>query len=794
MAIKTIKRVFLYALTITGIALMAVSMFVLTQSTKSSGGFQEWQGPIFLINLIGVLTLSTLIVINIWRLYKQYKQRIPGTRLTINMLLLLLPLVLVPLAFMFYFSTQFSNDAVDSWFNVDVEEGLQEALNLSRRSLDETKGDHLSRSKGIANAVSNIFGPDLIFAIDDLRIQAFAHEVTVFGINGEVIANSISETGGGIPGKLSDEMKLLAQQGAGFVGLDTKSNGQLVIRTVVKIPQSTPIDAPRLLQVEYLTTERVSALASNAETVINRYNQLISSRTPLKQGFTLALGLTFLLSMLAAVWASFAISRRLVQPIQTLATGTQAVAEGDFHQQLSVESSDEIGFLTQSFNAMTKRLAYADEQMQKSQMLVENERANLAAILSRLSTGVISFDHDLKLRRANHAANEILECDFDNYSRHYIADIKNEDGLLQAFLEQCRLRIEKGQTEWREEFALSSTARGRRVFVVACSVLAGEQEEQGIVIVFDDVTRLIRAQRDSAWGEVARRLAHEIKNPLTPIQLSAERLRYRYLDNLPEDQKDVMDKATQTIISQVDAMKNMVDAFRDYARAPQVNFEKFDLSELLQEIVLLYKPRDSRIEVHVELYDHAIMIDADRDRLRQIMHNLFSNAYDALNAELENPENSVQAGKIWLQVHEIKEGQQRYVEIELADSGSGFDEKQMGDLFEPYVTTKSKGTGLGLAIVRKLVEEHNGDIQIANHYLDKDKSGAVIKILLPADEATRLKRVSKGSHSRENIKSSNFVKLQGKVATLKAIDMETRPEKEKQDKLDNQEEIFKQNV
>lgn len=766
MAAKTLKSYFMTIMTIVAIVLMGVSMLLLTQSTKSSGGFQEWQGEIFLINFIGVLVLTGLILINIWRLYKQYKQRVPGTLLTMNMLFLLLPLVLIPLSFMFYFSIQFSNDAVDSWFNVDVEEGLQEALYLSQSSLNQTKEDYLAQSYAVSRNLVDSFGPELLFAIEDLRIKAGAHEMTVYGNNGVVLANSISELEGGVTAILSDDMKFHAIQGNGFVGLDTKSDGRLVVETAVKIPRGTPIDAQRILLIEYTTSERVSELAQNAERVIDQYNELTQLRKPLKQSFSLALGLAFLLSMLATVWASFNISRRLVEPIQTLASATKAVADGDFAQQLSVESADEIGFLTQSFNAMTKRLADAQEQNQKSQLLVENERENLAAILSRLSTGVIAFDHDLHLRRINHAANDILGCDLEQFSHQHMSQITNDDGLLASFFEQCRNRIENGQIDWREEFALTSKERGRRVLVVACSLLAGEQEEQGIVIVFDDVTRLIRAQRDAAWGEVARRLAHEIKNPLTPIQLSAERLRHRYLDKLPDDQKDLLDQATQTIISQVEAMKNMVDAFRDYARAPDVHFETFDLSALLKEIVQLYIPRDQRIQVHTKLPDQPIEINADRDRIRQIMHNLFSNAYDALNAELEDQDAMVQAGKIWLVAREITEQQQRFIEIELADTGSGFNEDQINDLFEPYVTTKAKGTGLGLAIVRKLVDEHNGDIVLANHYLDQDKSGAVVKLLLPADEAARLQQLAKGSHSRYNIKASKNLNQQEKVDTL----------------------------
>jgi len=745
-------------------------MFLLTQSTKSSGGFQEWQGAIFLINVIGVLVLLGLVFINAWRLYKKYKLRVPGTRLTINMLSLLLPLVFIPLAFMFYFSIQFSNDAVDSWFNVDVEKGLQEAINLSRRSLNETQADYLAQTQAVAISIQSLIGPDLFFKIDELRAQINAYAVTVYKANSEILADSISELGSGVPEILSQSELFQAEQGAGYVGLDTLNDGQLVIRTAVKIPRTSDIETQRFLKIEYISSERVSALADNAESVYRSYNELTLLRQPLKHGFSLALGLAFFLSVLAAVWAAFSISRRLVEPIQTLALGTRAVAEGDFRQQLNVESSDEIGFLTQSFNAMTKRLADAHSKNQETQLLVENERANLATILSRLSTGVISFDHDLNLRRVNHAADDILVSDLDQFHGQNIKHIANDDGLLNAFLEKCHERISNGKTEWREEFALFSKSKGRRIIVVACSLLSGAQREESMLIVFDDVTRLVRAQRESAWGEVARRLAHEIKNPLTPIQLSAERIRHRYLDKLPIEQRDVLDKSTQTIVSQVESMKNMVNAFRDYARAPQVKFETFELNSLLKELVLLYVPRDKRIQVHTTLPDESVLIEADPDRLRQVLHNLFGNAYDALNAELENPLSSVQAGKIWLTVREFWEDEQRFIDIEIADTGSGFDDGIIEDVFEPYVTTKTKGTGLGLAIVRKLVEEHHGEIHVSNHYIENDKSGALINLLLPADESARLHLLAKDTHSRTKIKSIQSVKMEEK---LNLIDFDT---------------------
>jgi nitrogen fixation/metabolism regulation signal transduction histidine kinase len=432
-----------------------------------------------------------------------------------------------------------------------------------------------------------------------------------------------------------------------------------------------------------------------------------------------------MISLLASVYGAFVLSRRLVAPIQDLVAGTRAVAKGDFDTRLPTPSRDEIGFLVDSFNDMTQRLSSARRQASLSQAQVEAERANLEVILARLSTGVIALESDLRIRTANQAAGAILNIDIENHIGEFLPDIAAEAPLLDQLVDVARMHLDKGETEWREQIVLRGEV-GRRVLTCACTTLPGDEDhDAGYVVVFDDITALLQAQRDAAWGEVARRLAHEIKNPLTPIQLSAERLRRKYLDTMSPEDGQILDRATHTIVQQVEAMKEMVNAFSDYARAPDMDMSEFGLSDLVHEVVDLYRAQESSVEIRLTLDPSMPNIEADMGRMRQILHNLIRNSIEAL----ETSEN----GCIDVKLCAIDVRGTEMVEIVVADNGPGFQTGSVSQVFDPYVTTKPKGTGLGLAIVKKLVEEHMGTIDARNG----DDGGAVIRIQLPVNDRAR---------------------------------------------------------
>ena len=366
-----------------------------------------------------------------------------------------------------------------------------------------------------------------------------------------------------------------------------------------------------------------------------------------------------------------------------------------------------------------------------SQALVEAERTNLEVILARLSTGVLAVEADLTLRNANRAAGAILGLDLERRGGEKLVDIARENALLEQFVDVARVHLDAGETDWREQIVLRGEV-GKRILTCACTTLPGDEDHAaGYVVVFDDITALLQAQRDAAWGEVARRLAHEIKNPLTPIQLSAERMRHKYLATMPEEEAQVLDRATHTIVQQVEAMKEMVNAFSDYARAPDIEITRFDIDKLVHEVVDLYRAQESDVKIVLTSDPTMPMIEADMGRVRQMLHNLIRNAVEAL----ENTE----AGRIDVHVSAAEIDGVEMVQIKVEDNGPGFDAGSVSQIFDPYVTTKPKGTGLGLAIVKKLVEEHVGTIRARN----RTAGGAMISVRLPLNEAARERLIAK---------------------------------------------------
>jgi len=450
-------------------------------------------------------------------------------------------------------------------------------------------------------------------------------------------------------------------------------------------------------------------------------------RKPLKASFILTLTVVLLLSLLAAWYGAIFTAQKLVQPIQDLVKGTRAVAQGDLDMRLPLTSHDEMGFLVHSFNDMTKRLRRAREDQQRAQAAAEAERANLAAVLASLSTGVIALEPDLTVRTANRAAAGILGEQLDSRVGQPLVGAGTTDSLLHQFSEACRSQLAAGETEWREQFAFATDA-GRRVIMCACTPLPGEGGAPGgYVLVFDDITAMLQAQREAAWGEVARRLAHEIKNPLTPIRLSAERMRHKLMPSMNEQDARLLDRGTETIVQQVEAMKEMVNAFSEYARAPRFEMGEVNLNQLVTELTDLYRAqvagRGMKLEVRL---DPALTgVVADRGRLRQLLHNLLTNAVEALEGR--------PAGAIVVSTRVAERGGDSVAELTVEDNGPGFQRELFGQLFDPYVTTKARGTGLGLAIVRKIVEEHGGHAEADN----RREGGARVRVMLPLGGMTR---------------------------------------------------------
>jgi nitrogen fixation/metabolism regulation signal transduction histidine kinase len=724
MAARTIKRIFYGALGATGVALALFAFYLLSRTAQDAGEFDQLQNLILLVNIAGVLALLALLVGNLARLVRDYRAHVPGIKLKARMVAMFAGLAVLPLLIVFYFAMQFINRGIDTWFNVEVEAGLDDALALSQASLGMQMRDHLNTTIQIAERVRDIDGRELIFALGALRRESGASEITVFGRGGRIIATSSDDLADSLPQPAKEEMLMQIQQDRPFVNLDSIEEGVYEIRTAVRY-ETDGRDGQGFVRAVFPVNERMGRMASNVEQSYSDYKRAVYLREPLKRTISITLTVVLMISLLASVYGAFFFSRRLVAPIQDLVAGTRAVAKGDFDTRLPTPSRDEIGFLISSFNDMTQRLSAARRQASLSQAQVEAERANLEVILARLSTGVVSLESDLKIRTANQAAGAILNVDLENRVGELLPDVAAGEPLLEQFLDVARAHINAGETEWREQIVLRGEV-GRRVLTCACTTLPGDDDHApGFVVVFDDITALLQAQRDAAWGEVARRLAHEIKNPLTPIQLSAERLRRKYLHTMSHDEAQILDRATHTIVQQVEAMKEMVNAFSSYARAPDIDISAFDIEKLAHEVVDLYRAQESGIEIELQADRSLPRLEADIGRIRQILHNLIRNSIEALESSSD--------GHIIVSVTQENLNGIEVIEIVVKDNGPGFQTGSVSQVFDPYVTTKPRGTGLGLAIVKKLVEEHAGTIDAEN----REEGGAMIRIQLPVNETAR---------------------------------------------------------
>jgi nitrogen fixation/metabolism regulation signal transduction histidine kinase len=463
----------------------------------------------------------------------------------------------------------------------------------------------------------------------------------------------------------------------------------------------------RLLLARYPVSRSIADLTTKVEESYSRYKELAFLRKSLKNTFTLSLAMVLLFSLLAAIWAAFFTARRLVKPVAGIAEGTRAVAEGNYGMQLPVpKSRDELGFLVESFNSMSRRIEKSRDETARTQRQVEAQRTYLETVLGRLSSGVISLDASGRLQTANQAAGDILKVDVALLLGQDADSLSEISPRLRQFIEAVRDAVEQERRDWRGQITLIG-GEGRQALLCRGTPLAQpDDESMGYGLVFDDITNLLKAQRDAAWGEVARRLAHEIKNPLTPIQLSAERLRHKYLKKMEGKDADVLDRATHTIVSQVEAMKEMVNAFSDYARPSQINPQPIHLDDLVREVLDLYRSAGLTTGLDVRLNAGETRVEADPVRLRQVVHNLIKNAQEAVGVE-KNPTITVTT--------EIKvDNDCQFIELNVIDNGPGFDQQILTHLFEPYVTTKAKGTGLGLAVVKKIAEEHGGNIWAEN--------------------------------------------------------------------------------
>ena len=687
----------------------AIVWFLLLLSTAADTAIFSRHYPLLIgLNIFLALAMVGLVSWQLRSLWRDYRAQIFGARLKLRLMLMFGIIAVLPGALVYGVSVQFVTRSIESWFDVRVEKALESGLHLGRSALDSLLSDLTEKANQMANELSDLRESGRRSALSRLREQHGVQSAALFSLSGKLLTSASSEIADSLPDLPTQSQLKEARSTRVYSSIDGEG-GRLFLRVLVPVPARTVFEELRFLQLVQPVPATLAYDTDAVQAVYRDYQELQLSRQGLTRIYALTLTLTVLVALFGAFALAFVMTRRLSAPLSMLAEGTQAVAQGDFSPRQAVYSRDELGVLTQSFSRMTRQLDDARRETERHRAELESARGYLESILANLSAGVLVFDRHFVLRTVNEGALTILDDDFAGLIGEQVDQWPRQNALGQ-FIRDSFAKLK--DDEWQGQIELERANGMPQVLLLRGSRLP-EASGGGDVVVFDDVTRLIAAQRSAAWGEVARRLAHEIKNPLTPIQLSAERLQFKLSGKLVGSDSEMLARGTQMIINQVQAMKRMVDDFRDYARLPVPEVAPLDLNALIGEVLGLYESSSAVIESR--LANDLPKILGDATQLRQVIHNLLRNSEDALE------------GRDDMRITVVTELAGTTARLLIADNGPGFPVELLPRIFEPYVTTKVRGTGLGLPIVKKIVEEHQGSIEISN----APAGGARIDIRLP---------------------------------------------------------------
>lgn len=705
-------RVLRYVLLGCGV-LGTVFLFLLATASANTELFARNYNLLLVLNGAMVALLMGLVGYQLWRLRRNLKAGVFGSRLAIRLVLLFALVAVLPGALLYGVSVQFLGKSIESWFDVRVDRALEGGLNLGRGALDYLLKETTNKASQLALTLQEGDLASMPQRLNRASEQAGIYEAALFSTGGGVLGVAGISGSTLTPEPPPAQAMRRARLQQIYSAIDQTTDQGMLLRVVVAVNTSDPGEPLRLLQVVEPVPRQLQQDAEKVQAGYRDYQEISFSRVALKRLYALTLTLTLLLALFSALGLAVVLSEQVSGPLGLLAEGTRAVAQGDFSRRHPVQSRDELGVLTESFNTMTAQLAEARQRTEESRSAIETANAYLESILANLSAGVLAFDHAFRLRTANPSAAVILQQPLADLIGLPLSDWPRRLSALAGFAELVAEGFRGGRDgQWQRQ-AEVTVSNHTRVLLMRGSRLPGDPVA-GYVVVFDDVTELAEAQRDAAWAEVARRLAHEIKNPLTPIQLAAERLAVKLGGKLAAVDEDALARATQTIVAQVSAMKHMVDDFAIYARQPRPGrMQPVDVNALLLDVLGLYE--NLRPHVFLALAPGNPVIQGEPTRLRQVIHNLLQNAIDA---QAESPDPAYDIGV------EVRGDE---LALSIGDRGGGFSDDVVRHAFEPYVTTKAKGTGLGLAIVKKIAEEHHGRVTIEN----RSPRGAVVTLYLP---------------------------------------------------------------
>jgi PAS domain S-box-containing protein len=677
-----------------GISLLILLAKAISNSDLiSSDSFRALLG----LNILFIFSLIVLIGFQIFRLLQNVKKEITGSRLTLRLVMSFALMGVVPVLIVYLVSVNFLTKSIESWFDVKVESALEGGLTLGQKTIDILMKDIELKGKSIAYSIGNVDPEQRYSLLTDLREKFRIQDAVIFDQNSIIIEVS-SEKSDLIPP--IPNIKDLEKGGRGFFGrIEEKDGEQIFLKTFTPILTKNVNSKTLILQLTQPIPPSIANLALSVESVYSEYQQLTYSRNSLKIIYILTLTLVLLLALLSSVSASFVISRRFSSPLAMLADATRQISKGNYKKIISKQGKDEIGVLISSFNSMTSQLEDATNNSEKDRERLEVSRTFLETILAHLTTGVIVLDQAKIIRLNNIAASKILKIKSSDMSNMPMSEIVDKYLLFKPMYEFVESYIDsdkKNKKEESQEFKLNKENEQESTIMLQITPIKNNKDKS-YVLVIDDISEVTQAQRHRAWGEIARRLAHEIKNPLTPIQLSAERIQHKFKNKLNKEDSEILERSTNTIVNQVNSLKIMVNEFAEYARPTKIQKDAVQIDELIDEVVALYE-----IEKNITIKkDRKIpTIYADQNKLRQVIINLLENSQDALK-EIKNK-------KIMISIRNKIGG----IELTVEDNGVGIPDIIIGRIFEPYVTSKKTGTGLGLAIVHKIVEEHEGKITI----------------------------------------------------------------------------------
>jgi len=730
-------------------ALGLVLLFLLTLATGNRELYERNYALLFGLNVAVAGLLLLVIGWMMLRLALRLRRGRFGSRLLVKLAAIFALVGLLPGLMIYVVSYQFVSRSIESWFDVEVESALASGLNLGRATLDTLASNLANKTRQAAAQLSET--PDALasLALVRLRDQLSASDVVLWSASGQVIASAgesrflLQPERPSVQQLRSARAQRVITQIEGLDEVVPAGNGELSASggaagaaasaasmaprikaiAVVNSPSLSVLGDSRFLQV---TEVLPAALVSNAIAVqeANRqYQERALARAGLRKMYIGTLTLSLFLAVFGAVLLAVVLGNQLAKPLLLLAEGVKQVAQGDLTPKTALLGKDELGGLTRSFADMTQQLADARSAVQQSMSQVDAARANLQTILDNLTAGVIVLDVRGHIQSSNPGATRILRAPLADYQGKSLGEVPGLElfakEVLARFADTLSDNALQGPEHWQQSFELHAAEHGapaNAITLIARGAKMPGTEE--FLLVFDDISEMVSAQRAQAWAEVARRLAHEIKNPLTPIQLSAERLEMKLTGKVGEPEQALLTKSVKTIVDQVDALKRLVNEFRDYARLPAAELKPVDLNTLITEVMQLYASDNAVVPITAELDPHAPPIRGDAHQLRQVVHNLLQNAQDAQ----EGKDN----GRVTVKTEYLEAS--RRVRLSVRDNGVGFPEHILQRAFEPYVTTKAKGTGLGLAVVKKIADEHGARIDISNRVVDGHVRGAQVSL------------------------------------------------------------------